>query len=103
MTLSRIALPLGLLSLAAAGLGVGLGWQVARLDETTVIGSAAAHYVAEAGPGASPHDCVAYPGRAARVWLVVACAHPDGRQFGYRVSPLGVLRAAPPPDRAPRT
>ena len=95
MTLSRIALPLALLLLIAAALGAGFGLRVASMDETDVIGRVADRYVDEAGQGAEPTDCVAWPGNDARTWLVVACAG-DAVRREYRVNRLGIVRPVPP-------
>ena len=81
-------LPLALLVLCFAVLGVRWGQGVAALTETDVIRHYAARYVAEGPEGAVPEDCAARPDPAPEVWLVIDCGR-AGRMVRYRVDRLG--------------
>ena len=82
----RDVLALGaVLCLMAAVLGTLWGRQAASPpSETEVINRWAADYVAEVGAGAELTDCVATPGRAEGVWLIIRCT-PAKEDLGARV------------------
>ncbi len=70
--------PVWLLTLGVGLYGLRLGWLAASITETDVINTYAARYVAAqklADPesAASVLDCIAVPGDARGVWLIVIC------------------------------
>lgn len=92
-----------------------LGWIAATLEQSDVIARYAALYLQEAGTGAKPTDCAAYPAPDwPGIWIVVRC-RPMGEtdvsegvyyvnRFGGRVAaPLPVAGASPFPELEPDT
>ncbi|MEM6303633.1 MAG: hypothetical protein AAF744_02875 [Pseudomonadota bacterium] len=92
-------LPLALLTVFCAIVGLRYGMQVVNTTETDVIAHYAARYVAETGEGARLTDCVAAPAdEMPHVWLKVLCRPPGspGKVTAYLVNRFGGLEAAPP-------
>jgi hypothetical protein len=107
--------PLAALTGLGAVLVFRLGWIVATLEQSDVIARYAALYLQEAGTGAKPTDCAAYPAPDwANVWIVVRCK-PMGEtgvfeavyyvnRFGGRVAaPLPAAGTSPFPELEPDT
>jgi len=92
-------LPIGAVTLVLGLWGFRMGWIYATITETDVIETYAQHYLAaRARDGtadkASLTDCVAYPGEARGIWIIVSCG-PAGRDprhaYEYHVNRLGGL------------
>jgi hypothetical protein len=97
-------LPLGLLGLSLALIGLRWGWIAATITETDVIGRYAAHYVASEGEGAEMSDCVGIPGHdLPGIWIVVRCRPNAGRDSAgrdYFVNRLGGFEYGESPQPA---
>lgn len=79
-----LLVPLLALIALAAGLGLWLGQRAGPVDEGRAIARIAAAYVAQAGDGAAPTDCVAVPGDHHAVWIVVICRKSGDAARVYR-------------------
>ncbi|MGB1035498.1 MAG: hypothetical protein ACPG7W_03725 [Paracoccaceae bacterium] len=65
--------PVVALAFGAGALGLMQGARAMALTEGDVIERVAAQYLRAAGPDARRTDCVAVPGQAPDVWIVVRC------------------------------
>jgi hypothetical protein len=81
--------PLSVLLLLLGVWAFRMGWIAATISETDVISAYAARYLEARGPGASPSDCAARPGRMRGVWIVVVCTAPDGTRHVYAADRFG--------------
>lgn len=71
-----------------------LGFRMGQpLSETDIINHFAAVYLAQAGNGAAPTDCLAIANPDPAIRLVVVCTHPGGAVYQYPVGPRGRLIA----------
>jgi hypothetical protein len=86
-------MPLGVLLLCCAMVGLRYGWIAATITETDVITHYAQRYVNEARGNAALTDCAATGGDGlAGIWIVVRC-RPQGiaQIYEYYVNGLGGL------------
>lgn len=90
-----IVLPVAVLLLAAAGIGLSLGLRAVGITETEVIDRVAARYVREAGEEARHTDCAARPAASAGLWLLITCGRHE-----YFVDDRGRLVHVNLPDAA---
>ncbi len=90
-------MPLGLLILSAAAMGLRLGWIRATITESDVIAKYAQRYVDSHGPDARLSDCVGLSGESLpeiwpRIWIMIRCGPPangQGESYVYYVNRLG--------------
>ncbi|MFK7868993.1 MAG: hypothetical protein AB8B58_07115 [Roseobacter sp.] len=68
-----------------------MGWVAATITETDVINTFAQRYLETEGPHAQRTDCVARPGQAPGVWIVVSCQSARGTHYDYAVNRFGTL------------
>jgi hypothetical protein len=90
--------PFAVLLVASGIWAFRLGWIAATLTETEVIAHYSAQYVATFGPAAQASDCVARPGAAKGVWIVVSCGTEATGHTEYHINRFGrQVRMAIPP------
>ena len=98
-------MPLAVITVIAGVWGFRLGWIAATLTETEVITRYAQRYLEDrarddAAGTASIADCVAYPGEAPGIWLVVSCTPRPAvaGRYEYVVNRFGGLEHARGPE-----
>lgn len=100
-------MPLLLVILFAALLGLRQGLRSSQTTETDIINAYASRYLearrdAGTGMGAGLTDCVAYPGQEERIWLIVSCGPSPfdaARHYEYTIGRRGqLLRTRGPMD-----
>ncbi len=91
--------PLALITVLLGLWAFRLGWIMVTLAETDVINRYAQKYLAEqaddsSAPRATLTDCVAYPGEAEGIWIVVRCgpaSSGETQAYEYHVNRFGGL------------